>query len=45
MRTLEPGPWDNDPSFWGQPLPGESEDHLEHELDEDITFGSDYKAA
>ena len=36
MRTLGPGPWDHDPSFWRDPH--EREVLLEHELDEDIVF-------
>ena len=35
-RTLGPGPWDHDPSFWGG-----KDDHdvvLDHELDDDIVF-------
>ena len=35
-RTLGPGPWDHDPSFWGS---GQNSDLvLDHEMDEDIIF-------
>lgn len=35
-RTLQPGPWDHDPSFWKDPHAREVV--LEHEFDEDIIF-------
>ena len=38
MRQFEPGPWDNDPSFWSGRQMGEREVVLEHELAEDIIF-------
>lgn len=34
QRTLESGPWDHDPSFWGS-TGGASDVVLDHELDED----------
>ena len=36
MRTLGPGPWDNEPGFG--PDPNERNVVLDHELDEDIVF-------
>jgi hypothetical protein len=36
MRTLGPGPWDHDPSFWRDPH--DRDVVLDHELDEDIVF-------
>ena len=35
-RTLGPGPWDHDPSFWRDPH--ERDVVLDHEFDEDIVF-------
>ena len=36
-RTLGPGPWDHDPSFWRDPA-HENDVVLEHELEDDIIF-------
>ena len=36
MRTLQPGPWDHDPSFWG--TGGETDVTFDYEMDEDIIF-------
>ena len=37
LRTLEPGPWDNDPGFWRDV--GDSDETMDYELDEDDLTG------